>query len=304
MCKSVLFVVFVLFATVLSAQVKMQKTDEGILFTESDKNVLFYQIQPKNKDGKYERCNYIHPLWGVDGTVLTEDFPADHLHHRGIFWAWHQVWIGDQRIGDPWEIKNFEQEIIEVEFTAQQNGSAVLKTEVAWKSDKWIKNGVKSPYLKENTTIQIYPKSGNVRKIDFEISLLALEENLMIGGSEDVKGYSGFSVRMTLPDDVKFMGPDGLVEVQNEAVKSTGYVNISGSLLSGNNAGGIVIVDHSENPGFPQDWILRKKNSMQNAAFPGNRKLSLSTSEPLILKYSLLVYSGKMNDKKIQKLLQ
>ena len=28
--------------------------------------------------------------------------PADHRHQRGLFWAWHQVWIGEERIGDPW----------------------------------------------------------------------------------------------------------------------------------------------------------------------------------------------------------
>lgn len=304
MYKSVLFAFSFLLSSVLFAQVKMQKTDQGILFTENDQEVLFYQIQPKNKDGEYERNNYIHPLWGLDGTVLTEDFPADHLHHRGVFWAWHQVWIGDQRIGDPWEIKNFEQEISEVEFSAQKNGSAILKTEVEWKSDKWIKNGIKTPYLKENTNIQIHPKTGNVRRIDFEIRLLALEENLKIGGSEDVKGYSGFSVRMILPDDVQFSGPDGIIEPQNEAVQSAGYVNVAGSLLDGKKAGGIVMVDNADNPGFPQSWILRKKNSMQNAAFPGNKKLAISTNEPLVLNYSLLIYSGELNNKKIQKILK
>jgi hypothetical protein len=69
-------------------------------------------------------------------------------------------------------------------------------------------------------------------------------------------------------------------------------------------SGGIVMVDHPENSGYPQPWILRKRNSMQNAAFPGNTLIPVSTQKPLILKYSLLVYSGKMNDKKIRKILK
>ncbi|WP_372948129.1 PmoA family protein [Mariniphaga sp.] len=288
----------------LNAQVTMQKEEGGLLFLENGEKVLFYQADPKNYEGEYERCNYIHPLWGVDGEVLTEDFPIDHLHHRGIFWAWHQVWIDGKRIGDPWEIKDFNQKVTDIEFWAQKDGSALLKTKVNWLSDQWKKNGKKVPYLEESTNITIHPETGNYRRIDFEISLQALEDGLSIGGSEDEKGYSGFSVRMVLPDDFTFFGPNGKVKPENTAVESPGYINISGSIgKSGKNAG-IVILDNPSNPGFPQPWILRAKNSMQNAAFPGNGTVPVLTSVPLVLKYSLLVYSGKMNDRKIRKVLE
>ena len=286
------------------AQVKMQKQNEGILFTEEGENVLFYQMKPKSLDGKYERCNYIHPLWGIDGTVLTEDFPEDHLHQRGVYWAWHQIWIDGNRIGDGWAIDNFEQEVIDVEYISKEGGTAVLKTTVDWKSDLWKTNGEKVPYLREESTLIIHSKKGNYRIIDFEISLNALVENLSIGGSEDVKGYSGFSVRMKLPEDVKFIGPAGIIEPQNEAVQSKGYVNISGSVGKNNSNGGIVMVDNPENPGYPQPWILRKQKSMQNAAFPGNTTVAISTRKPLVLKYSLIIYSGNISGKNIKRILK
>jgi hypothetical protein len=71
-----------------------------------------------------------------------------------------------------------------------------------------------------------------------------------------------------------------------------------------NNDGGIVMIDNPQNPGYPQPWILRKQRSMQNAAFPGNTKYPVSNQQPLILKYSLLVYSGKLGDKNIQRSLK
>lgn len=303
MGRTIIIISLILLSFAGNAQVKMQKADGGLLFTENNQNVLFYQTEPKSLDGKYERCNYIHPLWAEDGTILTEDFPVDHLHQRGIFWAWHQIWIDGQRIGDGWEIKNFDQKVAEVEYS-QKAGSAALKTEVFWKSNLWKKEGKEIPYLKENTIITIHPQTGSYRKIDFETRLLALAENLEIGGSEDEKGYGGFSVRMVLPDDVSFTGPDGKVTPQNEAVQSPGYVNVSGSILKDGKHGGIVICDNPENPGYPQSWILRAKNSMQNAVYPGNRRISISTHEPLVLKYSLLVYSGNLSNKKIQKTQQ
>ncbi len=302
MIKYVVIFLFMISGITCLAQVKMQKHEGGFLFTEGGKNVLFYQKDPKALDGKFERCNYIHPLWGVDGEILTEDFPDDHLHHRGVFWAWHQIWIGDKRIGDGWEIKNFEQEVTDVEYIAKEDGVAVLKTEVNWKSDLWEKEGEKVPYLNEKAIISIHPKTGNYRIIDFEISLLALAENLSIGGSEDVKGYSGFSVRMKLPEDVKFSGRNGVIEPQNEAVQSVGYVNISGSVGRNNHKGGIVIIDNSKNPGYPQSWILRKSKSMQNVVFPGNTSVGISTQNPLFLKYSLIIYSGSFSEKMIRKI--
>ncbi|HKL30919.1 MAG TPA: PmoA family protein [Tangfeifania sp.] len=287
----------------LNAQVTLQKEEGGLLFLEDGEKVLFYQSEPKSIDGKYERTNYIHPLWGIDGAVLTEDFPADHLHHRGIFWAWHQVWINGKRIGDPWELKNFDLDVSEIEFFMKSNGTGVLKTEVKWKSDQWIKLGKKAPYLQENTKITIHPENRNFRRIDFEISLLSLEEELKIGGSEDEKGYSGFSVRLKLPDDVEFTGSEGEVEPQTTAVESKGFINISGSMAVGGKKSGVVIVDHPENPGYPQPWILRAKNSMQNAAWPGNKTIPVSTTGPLVLKYSLIVYSGRMNERKICRIM-
>jgi hypothetical protein len=287
-----------------NAQVLILKTEGGYIFTEDESNVLFYQKDRKSMEGKYERCHYIHPLWGIDGTILTEDFPADHLHQRGVFWAWHQIRIDGRNMGDGWEIDDFDQEVKHVEFETQKNGIAVMKTEVDWSSKLCKTNGIKSAYLKENTRIFVHPKKENYRRIDFEISLLALEENLVIGGSEDVKGYGGFSVRMVLPDDVLFTGPSGEIQPKNEAVESNGYVNISGSIGQNNSRGGVVMVDHRQNPDYPQSWILRKKKSMQNAVYPGRDPISVSTETPLTLRYSLLVYSGNLSDAEIRNILK
>ena len=64
-----------------------RRTADGIEISEGESKVLFYQISPTSFDGKYERSNYVHPLYSLSGEILKEDFPDDHPHHRGIFWA-------------------------------------------------------------------------------------------------------------------------------------------------------------------------------------------------------------------------
>lgn len=54
----------------------------------------FGEQPPTGLDAKQARSCYVHPLYSLDGDVLTADFPADHLHHHGLFWTWPAVKVG------------------------------------------------------------------------------------------------------------------------------------------------------------------------------------------------------------------
>jgi hypothetical protein len=280
------------------AQINMVVKPGGFLFMEGKDSIFFYQRSPKDKNGEYSRCNYIHPLYSLDGSKLTEDFPADHLHHRGIFWAWHQILIDDKQVSDGWELKNFQQKVTNFEFLLQK-GVGLINTTVEWKSPLW-ENGAKA-YLKEDTKITIHPKMGNYRRIDFEIRLKALTDRLSIGGSDDEKGYSGFSARLKLPTDMTFSGSNGLIEPTNTAVEAGNSMNISGAFLNGSKQGGVAIWSDPSNPAPSTSWILRKAASMQNAAFPGRKPIAIPFDQPLVLKYSMLIYQDSMSLKQIKK---
>src|SRR5688572_15782855 len=53
---------------------------------EGDRPVLVYNhglIHPQEGIAGRPRAAYIHPLYGLDGELLTDDFPKDHTYHRG-----------------------------------------------------------------------------------------------------------------------------------------------------------------------------------------------------------------------------
>ena len=257
---------------------------------------MFLSEGPKDKQGEFSRCNYIHPLYGPDGTRLTEDFPVDHPHHRGVFWAWHQILIDGKPISDGWELKNFQQKVTSIEFK-RQNELGILNATVNWLSPLW-KNGSEA-YLQEKTKITMYPQTGNYRRMDFEIQLKALTDRLSIGGSDDEKGYGGFSVRLKLPADVQFSGINGPVEPANTAIDAGNMMNISGSFLKEEKKGGVVILSNPENTAPSTQWILRNAASMQNAVYPGRQPVSIPFDQPLTLKYSLLIYQGELTQSQI-----
>src|SRR5690606_8161122 len=90
------------------AQFAIEEADGKLRVTQSDSPVLVYNFGPVQPppgvdNDRYWRSSYIHPLYGLDGNILTEDFPADHLHHRGVFWTWPETRVGDRKM-DVWTI--------------------------------------------------------------------------------------------------------------------------------------------------------------------------------------------------------
>src|SRR5690606_15524832 len=122
----ILFSLLILQFEAFPQSLQFEKNKEGILLSEDGQPRFFYQIATKSKDGKYPRANYIHPLYGLNGEVLTEDFPDDHLHHHGIFWAWHQLYAEGERVGDPWISEGISWEVKKTS-TKTKKGTAQIK---------------------------------------------------------------------------------------------------------------------------------------------------------------------------------
>ena len=276
--------------------IDITETDQGFSIAEAEKQVLFYQRKHKSMDGKYTRANYIHPLYGLDGEILTEDFPADHPHHRGVFWAWHQVWLGDKKLGDSWAAQDFFWDVYNVEILTIDSQSPALKLHVYWKSPLFTDaNGNQQPFAKETTTIRVHRAEDDIRKIDFQIELLALKDNMRLGGSEDAKGYGGFTTRIPLPDGLAFTGTNGPVEPTNLSVEAGSWLDFSGNLGGNGKTSGLAILCHKSTPGYPQQWILRRKGSAQNPVFPGREPVQLPREKPIILRYRLIIHRGDVN---------
>lgn len=282
--------------TISTAQaVQVKINSESAYFTEGKNPILRYQIAQKSVDGAAVYANFIHPFYGLDGTILSENTPSDHPHHRGIFWAWHQLYIGDKRIGDGWERKDIHWEVVSVKELKKQKGAKTIQATIEWKSPLWLDSkGVEKAIVQEITTIKVYPKKDRYRQIELSISLRALVPNMRIGGSEDAKGYGGFSPRIRLSKDITFTGEEGKIEPHNLPVKADGWLDISGSIGKNESLAGLTILCHPENPGFPNPWILRSARSMQNAVYPhpGAIPVPLSETKPTVLRYSLLVHEG------------
>ena len=262
--------------------------EEGVEVLENGKPVFFYRRKPNISQGKYICSNYIHPLYSLGGDTLTEEFPADHPYHRGIYWAWHQHYIGENSIGDGWFMEEVTYDVAEVKTDAGP-GLAQLDLHVLWRSKKY-ENG--KPYMDEHTTIIVRPSTGDYRIIDFRIALRALVPGVSLGGSDNEKGYGGFCCHIRTPGDLTFISSTGRVTPQTLQVKAGPWMDFSGTFGKEGKPSGFTLMCHKSDPGYPQPWILRQKGSMQNIVWPGRERVAVPTDKPVVLHYRLVVHEG------------
>lgn len=76
--------------------------------TSAGRPVLRYQIgeSPLPRPGieeVFRRGGYIHPVFSPTGLRITDDYPANHVHHHGIWWAWTKTQF-EGRTPDFWNM--------------------------------------------------------------------------------------------------------------------------------------------------------------------------------------------------------
>lgn len=271
---------------------------QGIELQENGQPVFFYQKMPKSLTDEYVCNNYLHPLYNLSGDTLTEESPEDHLNHRGIFWAWHQIYVNGISIGDGWIMKDIETEVVNAE-TLTTVHSAQLKLQVLWRSPLFENS---KPFLEENTSIMVYELQNNIRKIDFTISLKARVPEVKIGGSDDEKGYGGFCARLKCPSDLRFTSGNSNILPQNLQIIADPWMDFSASFGNNNEKSGVSILCHPETPNYPAPWILRARRSMQNIVFPGQKPIDIPTDESVVLHYRIVIHDGDANSIDISEL--
>ena len=276
------------------------KSGEGIEILENGKKVLFYQVRPKSVDGKYERAGYVHPLYSLNEKILTDDSPADHPYHRGIFWAWHQIISNDKNIADGWIDEHISWKAPKVKVKKSE-GRVMLQSEMIWNAELEHKP---TAIIREKTKITVFKSTPQYRILDFDINLFALVNNLKIGGSDDPKGYGGFCLRLKLPKDLTFASDNKIIIPEETPVLAGPWMDITGS-FEGESLpkNGVIVFGYSSGLGHQYSWILRKVTSMQNVPYPGRTPIELS-KKGLRLKYRIIVHNGDMRNEDIEKLYQ
>ncbi|SHE46177.1 Methane oxygenase PmoA [Fodinibius roseus] len=240
---------------------------------------------PEGIDSKYWRSNYIHPIFGLDGEKLTEDFPEDHPHHRGLFWTWPDVTFGTKSI-DPWALDGARQLFRKWYHKEAGEEQATISFESGWRLDEGWKS-----FVEEFISITIHKSDEIGRSIDFTLRFqnVSAKEVTLRGRGET--GYGGFNIRPvgSRPGN-KITTAEGVME-DDALVVDSGWADYS-SLISDDTYAGLSVFQHPGNPGFPHSgWILRHYGFL-GASWPQYERLALNPGQTFELKYRVFVHRG------------
>jgi hypothetical protein len=260
---------------------------------EGERPVLVYNHGVRTKPGlaaNNKHSDYIHPLYGLDGEVLTDDFPRDHIHHRGLFWAWPHVTIAGREY-DLWTLRGIQPCFQRWRERKANAASAVLAAENAWFiGDKKV--------MDEEVRIRVWPTVGDERWIDLELCLTACGSPVTLRGAEN-KGYGGLSLRFAPRRQTVITTPDGR-QKEDLNLKRLFWTDLTARFPGGSDLSGVALFVNLKHPDAPVTWITRAYGFLA-PGWPGPEAKELQPGKPVQLRYRILIHRGAVPENRLEK---
>lgn len=297
-----------------------------LLVKSGEREVLRYNYgviqQNKGESGAYDRAAYIHPVWTPTGKVITGDFSPEHIHQRGIFFAWRQIKFSDVE-ADFWSLGKEPGRQLPDEL-----GPSIEKGPVFAELGIFNKGNVgDKTYMRETCAVRVYtlpeedmwlfdmylrqipmnPK--NPRRIPTEVTTatVIVDGKVKRIQKEKVEGDIFMEIAKSLYGGMTFRGVGGWLseDVSLDVLTSEGknradanetqarWIDYTGPL--GDEWGGVVIFDHPLNQRYPTPLRVHPQFPYFCYAFAQNEPYMIYNNAPLDLVYRFLVHTGRPN---------
>ncbi len=267
---------------------RRDRTTRQILIEENGRPVLQYnywtvdrpdrhaQVSPENRIYSRPRSNYIHPLTGLAGEVMTEDWPLDHPHHRGIYWAWPEVDYHGER-GDLHAL----QRVFAYPTGRYRVTDGVVFAQIEAES-VWRWEGGE-PIVREWARIRAYRRTGKGRCVDLAFFITALKEPVLLA-RRGTNLYGGLNMRLSAIGNQKFV---------SHTEGKQAWAGAFGIFPGGQSVGGLLIFPHPQNPHHPPEWVQYPELHWIQPTFPASGvRYELQPGRPLVLRYRLWIRQG------------
>lgn len=276
-------------APVLTAEFTLEPHGEGrSILRENGTPVLVYNHGDQLTDGldsDRTRSCYVHPLFGLDGGTLTDDFPADHPHHRGVSMMWPRMSVGTKSV-DQWHIEGIRTRNEELALRTVGD-EAVLEANNVWMLD----DGTIA--ARERTSWTIGPVGDEGRIIDVASTITAADEPITLQGAARPKAYGGHVIRFGPRIDQVITTDHGIVEDDRDRLRYR-WVDCSATFDGSETMSGITLMPHPGTPDYPPSWQIRRFG-MLGISWPGLGRHVLPAGESITLAYRAWIHQGDSN---------
>jgi hypothetical protein len=290
--------------------------------------ILTYQYDVIEHENVAERDKrrtagcYVHPLYGLNGEVLTDNAPKDHVHHHGVFWTWPHVIVhepdGKTTEYDLWTSNTaLKQHFVRWISQTVTPESATFEVENGWFVGD-PKDGKK--IMTERVKIIVYAETAaedsaplKSRAIDFEFQWQPVDKPITLRGAAD-KSYGGFSVRFKpfVPADKKeaersdinkITIPKGIAEGDLTETPLP-WADYTSNFADNNRSGGAAIFVPKTHPAIQPatqpEWMTRYYGVLC-VGYPGVKGKMFKPDEKLELRYRIWIHDGAVTVPEIEK---
>ena len=274
----VTFFLAVFMQTVSAAEIKAERFGSKINVTIDDQFFTSYVFSSE------EKFPFFYPVNGpATGGSVTSMCNGEYPHHSSLY-------IGCDLVngGNYWyDIPEKGQIVSDGAKIVEQGSRVVITDECIWK-----RPGADSP-MKDSRRIIITAPSGDIRQIDFEITLETLTDVVVLKNN-----HSLFAARVIADISVRNGGVMINAEGnQGEAAtfgKPSAWIDFHGR--RGNTVEGIAILQHPSNIGYPFPWFTRDYGFFSPTPFywpPDNTdRFSFRKGDKTTLRYRVLIHAG------------
>lgn len=258
-------------------------------------------VPPKGVPAAFIRSGYIQPMYSPSGILLTEDFPADHHHHKGVW----MPWTGTQFKGrdlDFWNLGKKEGTVQFAGFEALESGQVYGRFKAKHEHiDLRVPNGG-TTVLDETWDVRVWSAGGPTA--GFWLWDITSTQTCVADSPLHLKAYRYGGLGWRGPKAWKGDGYEILTseaKVRKDAHATTSRWCAHSGVSDGKRTT-VIVMCHPENERFPEP-MRTWDNGMVffNYVPPQKKPMDLEPGKPHVFRYRFYIHEGGIDQKRAER---
>lgn len=284
-------------AALAGPPVTAKREGSQVIFRAGDREMFRYQAEPAplpRPDIKeaFRRGGYCHPILTPSGKLISDDFPPNHIHHHGLWWAWTKTDF-EGRQPDFWNMGDNKGrvEFVALDDVWEKDGAAGLKARHQFQD--LLASPPKTALLE---TWEIRASTAGEKPLRYVLDFTSTQT---CAGEAPLKlpkyHYGGLGFRGHRSWDGaangQFLTSEGITD-RLKGNESRAKWLWTGGMVDGA-AAGLTILCHPQNFRFPQPLRLHPTEPFVCFAPQQAGDMEIKPGTPYISRYRLIIADGK-----------
>lgn len=289
-----------------STRVELTRVQNRLEIKDGGQQILSFVAEPAglpSPDIKpiFLRGGYIHPVFTPKGKIVTDDYPSDHYHHHGIWFAWTKTEF-EGKHPDFWNVGDGTGRV-DFEKVGKTWSGSVYAGFTSFQKYVALTGAVPKTALNEEWEVRVY-NLGGAESPYFMFDIVATQQcasssPLIL----DEYRYGGMGIRGNREwkdkSKVSFLTSEGKTRADGNATRGR-WCHIGGPVDG--DLVGIAVLDHPSNFRAPAPMRLNPDDPFFNYAPSQMGRFQIDPGKKFVLRYRYVISDGPPDTKLLERL--